>query len=96
MKSFSQLSHCNFSFDGSLQDTCSSLGAGLLEVRICILNTCTVTLWLAAGKRCGVAGILTITWLRALHLTAFYLWYRTGLAVAQTNPVANGLSVLTQ
>lgn len=91
-------SHCYFSLNGSLQNTCSCLGAGMLEglLRVCIVNTSSITLWLAAGNGCGVAGILFVTRLRALPLTAFCSCCRTGLAVAQTNPVADASSVLTQ
>lgn len=96
--SFSQLSHCNFSVNGSLQNTRCCLCAGMLEVllRVCIVNTSSVTLRLAAGKGRGVAGVLSVTCLRALPLVAFHSCCRTGLAMAQKNPVADALCVLTQ
>ncbi len=97
LHSVSQLSHWNFTLNGALQNTCSSLGT-LLKMWLCfsIDMTCPITLCLSTGKGCGGAGILIVALLKVLHLPVLYSWCGTGFTMAQTNPVADGLSILTQ
>ncbi len=58
--------------------------------------TCPITLCLSTGKGCGGAGILIVALLKVLHLPVLYSCCGTGFTMAQTNPVADGLSILTQ
>lgn len=98
MHSVSQMSHWYFTLDGALQNPYSFLMAYLLKtwLHFCTDMTCPVTLCQAAGKGCRDGGILIVALLKALQLPALYFWCKTGLTMVQTNPVADGLSILTQ